>query len=125
MKKYNLSNIMKRAWELVKKAGMTISDGLKKAWKEAKGMEETLREKVIAGLNNLISESADVFNYQISEKLWENYGKSRTYFKIIETRESSRHYVEYDFGYIDNQKDVYIPGKKDVFGKYTLSGSAR
>ena len=36
MKKYNLSNIMKRAWELVKKAGMTISSGLKKAWGEAK-----------------------------------------------------------------------------------------
>ena len=30
MKKYNLSNIMKRAWELVKKAGMSISSGLKK-----------------------------------------------------------------------------------------------
>ena len=36
MKKYNLSNIMKRAWELVKKAGMTISSGLKKAWKGSK-----------------------------------------------------------------------------------------
>lgn len=36
MKKYNLSNIMKRAWELVKKAEMTISSGLKKAWEEAK-----------------------------------------------------------------------------------------
>lgn len=34
--KYNLSNIMKRAWELVKKAAMTISEGLKKAWAEAK-----------------------------------------------------------------------------------------
>ena len=36
MKKYNKSEIMKRAWELVKKAGMTISSGLKKAWIEAK-----------------------------------------------------------------------------------------
>lgn len=36
MKKNNLSTIMKRAWELVKKAGMTISSGLKKAWEEAK-----------------------------------------------------------------------------------------
>lgn len=34
--KYNLSKIMKRAWELVKKSGMTISSGLKKAWEEAK-----------------------------------------------------------------------------------------
>lgn len=36
MKKYNLSAIMKRAWELVKKAKMAISSALKIAWKEAK-----------------------------------------------------------------------------------------
>ena len=28
MKKYNLSKIMKRAWELVKKSALTISSGL-------------------------------------------------------------------------------------------------
>ena len=38
MKKYDLSVIMRRAWELVKKAGMTISSGLKKAWTEAKAI---------------------------------------------------------------------------------------
>lgn len=125
MKKYNLSNIMKRAWELVKKAGMTISAGLKKAWKEAKEMEETLREKVISELNSLISEAADVFNYEISERLWENYGKSRTYFKIIKTRKNSTHYSTYDFGYIDNKTESYVPGKMDAFGKYNLAGAAR
>ena len=36
MKKYNLSNIMKRAWALVKEVGMTISSALKESWKEAK-----------------------------------------------------------------------------------------
>lgn len=36
MKKYNLSKIMKRAWELVKKSALTISSGLKKAWEERK-----------------------------------------------------------------------------------------
>ena len=36
MKKYNLSKIMKRAWELVKHFGFAISDGLRKSWKEAK-----------------------------------------------------------------------------------------
>lgn len=45
MKKYNLSNIMKRAWELVKKSAMTISSGLKKAWEEAKTMEQKLVER--------------------------------------------------------------------------------
>lgn len=36
MKKFNLSKIMKRAWELVKTAGLCISKGLKLAWREAK-----------------------------------------------------------------------------------------
>lgn len=48
MKKYNLSKIMKRAWELVKKTGMTISSGLKKAWLEAKNpMKKTIKLNVI------------------------------------------------------------------------------
>lgn len=38
--KYNLSKIMKRAWKLVKKVGMSISSGLKKAWEEAKMVKE-------------------------------------------------------------------------------------
>ena len=46
MKKYNLSAIMKRAWELVKKMRMSISSGLKKAWREAKGMCKELPELV-------------------------------------------------------------------------------
>lgn len=48
MKKYNLSNIMKRAWELVKKAGRSISSALKQAWKEAKDMANTIKNVVIA-----------------------------------------------------------------------------
>lgn len=40
MKKYDLSKIMKKAWELVKKVGVTISSGLKKAWEEAKMVKE-------------------------------------------------------------------------------------
>ena len=47
MKKYNLSRIMKRAWELVKKAGATISAALKEAWKEAKNMAEKIENAVI------------------------------------------------------------------------------
>lgn len=54
MKKYNLSKIMKRAWELVKKAGMSISAGLKKAWKEAKEMKEEIK--------NVIVESFESYN---------------------------------------------------------------
>lgn len=125
MKKYNLSKIMKRAWELVKKAGMTISAGLKKAWKEAKNMEETLREKVLKEAESLIAAAADVYDYEIVENIWEKYGKSRTYFKIIETRKNSKRYASYDLGYIDNISGEYVAGKVDVFGRYTLSGAVR
>lgn len=71
MKKYNLSNIMKRAWELVKKAGVTISEGLKKAWAEAKN-ESGLVEK-------LLSMGAD---------RWAKYGKDRLYFNTREFMEN-------------------------------------
>lgn len=48
MKKYNLSNIMKRTWELVKKVGFGISEALKKAWKEAKNtMKEIVKLNVV------------------------------------------------------------------------------
>ena len=44
MKKYNLSNIMKRAWQLVKEAGSTMSEALKKAWREAKEVKSSVKE---------------------------------------------------------------------------------
>lgn len=51
--------------------------------------------------------------------------KSRTYFKVIETRVNSKHYASYGCGYIDNKTEEYVAGKVDVFGKYTLSGARR
>lgn len=89
MKKYNLSTIMKRAWELVKKAGMTISSGLKKAWKEAKGMNLTGSKKQIAWAEDIINSAYDCIEKNIKkandeinklneryETLPENVGKS-------------------------------------------------
>lgn len=40
MKKFNLSKIMRRAWYFVKKMHLSISEGLKKSWREAKTMGE-------------------------------------------------------------------------------------
>ena len=51
MKKYNLSVIMKRAWELIKKEGKTISEGLKQAWAEAK---KPSKEQIIEKLKEEI-----------------------------------------------------------------------
>lgn len=47
MKKYDLSKIMKRAWYLVKKAGLTISRGLRAAWKEAKEVAEKIKNATV------------------------------------------------------------------------------
>ena len=120
MKKYNLSAIMKRAWELVKKIGATISEALRTAWKEAKSMKEQLIKKLEFLVNEAASEN---WHYNVVVRDWENYGKSRTYFKIVKTRENSRHYSEYDFGYYDNQTEKYVPGKCNLEENYTLSGA--
>ena len=46
---------MKKAWELVKKAGMTMSYGHKKAWEEEKEVKKKRGdEKQIAWANDLI-----------------------------------------------------------------------
>ena len=65
MKKYDLSKIMKRAWELVKNFGMTISEGLKKAWAEAK---RSSKEQLVKALEIM------------GASRWTKYGKDRLYF---------------------------------------------
>ena len=125
MKKYNLSAIMKRAWELVKKMGKTISEGLRQSWAEAKTVAVKMIDKVTAELEDIIANAADCYDYEIRTSVWEKYGKSRTYVKIIETRRYSKHYATYDFGYIDNVDDSYHAGRSDAFGTYDLSGARR
>ena len=71
MKKYDMSKIMKRAWEFVKNVGETISSGLKKAWKEAK--EFMSKEKFEGNSTLKINDAEYTFN------LWEKYGKKRIY----------------------------------------------
>lgn len=69
MKKYNLSKIMRRAWELVKKASFGISEALKKAWKEAKmgGTKMTGTEKQISFANDLIKKMNEQFDALIAD----------------------------------------------------------
>ena len=114
MKKYNLSKIMKRAWELVKGFGFGISEALKKAWKEAKKMTKSLRDKLIETLEAIVEEKNshdNGYHYEAVVSDWENYGKSRTYFSIIETRDNSKHYSETRYGYINNQTEEYVREK--------------
>lgn len=110
--KYNKSEIMKRAWELVKMShekqyagrGVSgigtfkapeirnISECLKQAWSEAK--EAAAKAEELNALSNSIARGTfdhNGHNYLLS--LWTNYGKARVYVK----RDGQ------DMGYVDIQ----------------------
>lgn len=72
MKKYNLSSIMKRAWELVKKMGITISEGLKKAWAEAKAKTNKIKFE-----NHMTVTTSDGYVRELSR--WTKGGYDRVY----------------------------------------------
>lgn len=68
--KYNLSEIMKRAWEIVKVAKTSFAAALKFSWACAKKALE-IKEK----------EHMDSPNCQVTFKIWANYGKVRAYYR--------------------------------------------
>lgn len=71
MKKYNLSNIMKKAWEIFRNSDMSFADALRRSWGIAKGLiSEKPAKKPFTGRLNY---------YGFDFKLWENYGKHRIY----------------------------------------------
>lgn len=86
VKRYNLSKIMKNAWSYVKTAGLCISEGLKRAWKEAKSMKEKFEKcvKIAKRKNgkiyneNVGTERDSEANY-FTFKLWERGDKKRVY----------------------------------------------
>ena len=63
MKKYNLSEIMKRAWSLARKFKTTISVGLKRAWAEAKAPELVIS---LSGSEKQIAWAQDIINTAIN-----------------------------------------------------------
>lgn len=112
MEKYNLSKIMKRAWELVRNFGATISEGLKEAWKEAKNMEEKIKfngtaivGKVRKGENH--PEEAEVSGSNFYKFcLWEKGSKRRIYINDYQRR---------TMGYIDlnNGNEIEVSYSQD------------
>lgn len=100
MKKYNLSKIMKRAWELVKSAGMTISSGLKKAWEEAKRIMEKIKfertakvAKIVNGKHSMyVGTEYDSDSNYFTFNLWERGNMRRIY--INDYRRRSVGYID-------------------------------
>ena len=110
MKKYNLSNIMKRAWEMVKKLGFGISEALKKAWKEAKEGETRMTgtEKQISFARDLVEKMNTQFDALIADckaqfpenvSMWksckEGYNRiiSMQDLQLICSKESTKHLI--------------------------------
>lgn len=127
MKKYNLSQIMKRAHEIKKENKNNIWGlCLKAAWSETK-KQKPEKEILVDSLNAKAAEANshdNGYHYEVSIKDWENYGKSRTYFAIIETRDNSNHFSKKTYGFYDNQAQKYVADKYgDLTQDYAVSGS--
>lgn len=113
MKKYNLSAIMKRAWELVKLAGWTISQGLKRAWKEAKEKMEKIkfnRTAKVAVIENgetnpYIGTEYDSRSNYYTFNLWEKGGYHRIYINDYKRR---------TYGYIDLDNNNMIVNLEEI-----------
>lgn len=140
MKKFDLRNIMTNAWalakEFVKAYGWTLrkalSSALKQAWADAKKAAEKEEEKpldrkgCINRLRAIIAHSATRYTFFEDVRDWENYGKSRTYLKIVEkcTDRTSRHYKVREYGYFDNIAGVYVPGRNDLTRNFDFGGAS-
>ena len=73
------------------------------------------KQEIIERLNKVCEASQnDRFTIEARITEWENYGKNRTYFKMVETSSVTKHYQAIDFGYFDNKKGVYVAGQRDL-----------
>lgn len=116
MKKYNLIKIMKRAWELVKKLGLSISEGLKKAWKEAKNTMENTIDTLKANLEEMAYNCKYInlgVDRVVTVKLWEKGDRKRTYLNINCYTSNRRYKGQYKAGYVDMVTGQYVVTKYD------------
>lgn len=68
--KYNLSEIMKRAWEVVRVAKTSFAAALKFSWACAKKANELKTKGIFKHLDGTVS-----------FRIWANYGKVRAYYR--------------------------------------------
>lgn len=95
--KYNKSEIMRKAWGLVKTYGISISTAMKSAWALAKAMIEA-------------ESHTDDYSgkAKVAANDWVKYGKNRTYIEV-------RHYTNAwnlkhttKIGYVDNLTGAFV-----------------
>ena len=73
--KYNLSEIMRAAWTILKTTGVNMSVALKDAWASAK---KTVNKKVFSGYTKMIDEEKWA-NGEMTFKSWKKSEKNRIY----------------------------------------------
>ena len=73
------------------------------------------KQEIIERLNK-VCEASQNGRFKVEARVsdWENYGRSRTYLKLVETSDVTKHYKELDCGYFDNQKGVYVAGRRNL-----------
>ena len=116
MKKYNLSKIMKRAWELVRETAMTMSAALRQAWKEAKEMKENLVDALKANLEAMAYGDYHInagVDRRVAVKKWEKEGAKRAYLTINCFTANGRGKGSYKCGYVDLVTNQYMVGMYD------------
>ena len=119
MKKYNLSEIMRNAWNTYRKfksflSPLSFAECLRRAWAAAKSatvkVAEITLEAVKAAASKLISSG----EYEsISYREWSNYGMSRIYIKAIRHTLAGNARIA-DCGYWDLDNSKYVPQAIDL-----------
>lgn len=130
MRKFDLRKIMKRAWELVKSFGRTMSAALKTAWAEAKKAVEKVAFDKYGEVRVFVSENSEAYDEFYFTK-WEKYGKKRIYFsdsKFGGMHPKCKGYIDCNNGnaVVWDKKPYGIPAKNDeiisnFFAKYEIA----
>lgn len=77
----------------------------------------------LAAITDYANSHDNGYHYELRISEWVKYGKDRTYFSIIETRDNSKHYVKKDYGFFDNNADEYVAGKGNI--NYDFGGNEK
>lgn len=114
MKKYNLSQIMKKAWETYRKfqsfaTKLSFSECLRRAWAEAKKAVETVAVVTLDTIKAAAHKLVMSGEYEdVTFREWNGYDKSRVYIKAIRHTLAGNLRTA-DCGYWDVDNSKYVP----------------
>lgn len=97
MKKYDLANIMRNAWNIRRSANVSMSIALKSAW----ALEKAMMTAEEAG-----KESG--WNYRVSASDWVKAGRNRTYVSARIYTNAWNLKREIKIGYVDNMTGSFV-----------------